>query len=117
VHMGLHSMHCDAQSDKRQNKELSQNHKFSWLTLVNTKQIKPLYHIMFKHYTVFWKKQMALFISCWIICCWSCTGVKTVAWWLEIWNCRATLKDSSSCSGNTWLGVVRTQIFGRPLCP
>ena len=29
VHMGLHSMHCDAQSDKRQNKELSQNHKFS----------------------------------------------------------------------------------------
>jgi len=29
VHMGLHSMHCDAQSDKTQNKELSQNHKFS----------------------------------------------------------------------------------------
>jgi hypothetical protein len=57
VHMGLHSMHCDAQSDKRQNKELSHNHKFSWLTLVNTKPIKPLYHIMFKHYTVFWKNR------------------------------------------------------------
>lgn len=28
VHTDLHSMHCDAQSDKRQ-KEASQNHKFS----------------------------------------------------------------------------------------